>query len=283
MTALEIKKYQVNQTMVWQGKLKRIKGIHQEKPVCFYVRPLNLSDAEAMGNLSAEIYRNLRSGEECFIHKHNKEYYHKIFQNRDTHYVGIFVGKNLIGMSYLKICENTEALQAELPNTPYNFFHHGRNNNENLVGSLGADSVLPAYRGNALNSVMIDYRIALAREIGCTDCTSIVDRNNKWNMMPYFGSGFNLFATSVDPEDGGKISLLHKSIEDQAILSSHKVRIALPFDRLDMIDGLIKHGFVGISFDKADGQMTFAHSDYYSKQKEEASLQRYKNRFQYTM
>lgn len=259
----EIKNYQMNGEMVWQGALSKINGVHQDKPVRFIIRPLNVNDAEAMGRLSENIYENLRAGEECFIHKHSKEYYYDVFQNPKIKYIGVFVGSNLVGMSYLKMCDNKSELQEELPNAEYDFFATERNNGNSRVASFGADSVLPAYRGNSLNQVMIEYRMEQARREGCTDCTSIVDRSNLWNMTPYFTSRFNLFQTAIDPSDGGKISLLHKPIEKATVLSCFKTRVGVPYNRFELIDNMIKKGFIGVEFDRNQGVVTFAHSSYY--------------------
>jgi len=259
----EIKQYQLNGESVWQGSLCKINGRKENKPVHFYIRPLNVNDAPAMGELSENIYNNLRSGEECFIHKHSKEYFYDVFNDTKTKYIGVFIGTHLIGMSYLKICENRAELQEELPNASYDFFQKGRNGNKTRVASLGADSVLPAYRGNSLNAIMINYRLNQAENLGCTDCTSIVDRNNRWNMTPYFACRFNLFATAIDPSDGGKISLLHKPLGQDTVLSCFKSRISLPYDRLELIDGLLKKGFIGVEFDKNKAEVSFAHSSYY--------------------
>ncbi len=262
-----INNYQINGEMVWQGSLSKINGVRQDKPVHFIIRPLNINDAEAMGKLSESIYENLRSGEECFIHKHSKEYYYDVFQNPKINYIGVFVGNTLVGMSYLKICDNKKELQSELPNAQYDFFNDDRNYGNSRIASFGADSVLPEYRGNGLNTVMIEYRIEQARKEGCTDCTSIVDRSNLWNMTPYFTSRFNLFQTTIDPSDGGEISLLHKPIEKETVLSCFKSRIAVPYDRFELIDNMIKKGFIGVEFDRSQGMVTFAHSSYYQPTK----------------
>jgi len=258
----EIRKYKVNGQSVWTGYLTKVNGL-KATPVAFRIRPLNINDAEAMGNLSKTIYENLRIGEECFIHKHTKEYYYQIFQNPDVHYIGVFAGQNLIGMSYITICRNNEELQEELPNSDYDFFNPKRNNGKTKIASFGADSVLPAYRGNGLNTIMINYRIEEAHRLSCTDCTSIVDRNNRWNMLPYFACRFNLFSTAIDPSDGGKISLLHKPIEKETVLSCIKTRVSLPYNRLDLIDSMIEKGFIGIEFNKETADVIFAHSTYY--------------------
>ncbi|MCM1323101.1 MAG: hypothetical protein NC218_02855 [Acetobacter sp.] len=259
----EINNYQINGEMVWQGRLSKINGVTQDKPVHFHIRPLNVNDAEAMGNLSENIYNNLREGEECFIHKHSKEYYYQVFQNPKINYIGVFVGQHLVGMSYLKICDNAKELQDELPNVEYNFFNEDRHYGNSRIASFGADSVLPAYRGNALNTVMIEYRMEQARRMGCTDCTSIVDRSNLWNMTPYFACRFNLFQTAIDPSDGGKISLLHKPIEKETVLSCFRARVSVPYDRFELIDNMIKKGFIGVEFDRTKKEVTFAHSSYY--------------------
>ena len=104
--ATEIKVYRINETEIWQGKLHKVNGENVEKAVRFILRPLNPADAEAMGKLSENIYRHLRKGEECFIHKHSGEYFYNVFDNPHLRYTGIFVGNTLIGMSYLKLCEN---------------------------------------------------------------------------------------------------------------------------------------------------------------------------------
>ena len=256
-----IKKYQLNNEMVWMGDLFKIDGKIQSKPTRFVIRPLNVNDAEQMGELSQKIYSHLKDGEECFIHKHSKEYYYDVFENPNIHYIGVFVGKNLVGMSYLKICQNKEELQEELPNSNYDFF---RNNNLNTrIASFGADSVLPSFRGNSLNAIMIDYRFNLASNLNCTDCTSIVDRNNRWNMTPYFANRFNLFSTAIDPSDNGKISLLHKPMGQDSVLSNKKTRISIPYNRFELIDKMISRGFVGVDFDKTNASVTFAHSSFY--------------------
>lgn len=259
----EIKTYRINDKEIWQGALNKINGEIQERPIRFIIRPLGEEDAPAMGKLSENIYQNLRRGEECFIHKHSKQYFYKVFQKPQLYYNGVFVGDELVGMSYLKICRTGNELEEELPNASYDFFAPSRNAGNSLVGSLGADSVLPAYRGNALNSIMINYRLNQAEQLGCTDCTSIVDRKNRWNMSPYFNNRFNLFATAIDPSDGGQISLLHKPIGQETVLSCFKPKISLPYERLDIIDGLLAKGFIGVAFDKERGEVLFAHSDYY--------------------
>lgn len=263
----EINEYQINGETVWQGSLSKINGVVQEKPVHFYIRPLNINDAEAMGNLSENIYNHLREGEECFIHKHSKEYYYQVFQDTKINYIGVFVGSHLVGMSYLRICDNAKDIEEELPNSEYDFFAKERNGGNSRIASFGADSVLPAYRGNALNTTMIEYRMAEAARMGCTDCTSIVDRSNLWNMTPYFACRFNLFQTAVDPSDGGKISLLHKPIERETVLSCFKTRISLPYDRFELIDNMITKGFIGVEFDRTKKEVTFAHSSYYQSQR----------------
>ena len=258
----EINRSIVNGSMVWQGTISKVDGKVQDKPIKYYIRPLNINDAEKMDALSEKIYNNLKTGEECFIHKHSKEYYFNVFQNKNIHYIGVFIGEHLVAMSYLKLCYNKEELQEELPNSSYDFFDAYKDNVK--IASFGADSVLPSYRGNSLNSIMINYRLEQASQYKCTDCTSIVDRNNRWNMAPYFTNRFNLFSTAVDPSDGGIISLLHKPMGEDTVLSNNKTRITLPYNRFELIDNLIKKGFIGIDFDKTNANVTFAHSTYYS-------------------
>ena len=51
---------------------------------------------------------------------------------------------------------------------------------------------------------------------------------------------------------------------EDSVLSNDKTRITLPYNRFELIDNLIKKGFIGIDFDKTNANVTFAHSTYYS-------------------
>ena len=115
----ELKKYEVNGTNVWIGKLYKVNNIKQEKPINFHIRPLNKKDAEQMGKLSECIYHYLKNGEECFIHKHTKEYFYEVFNDHKIKYIGVFVGEKLVGMSYIRLCENQKDLQQKLKFMPY--------------------------------------------------------------------------------------------------------------------------------------------------------------------
>lgn len=249
-------------------------------------RFLNITDVPVMSEFSKTIYSRLTGEvERKFIHQHSEDYYRNIFLGIPTanqkfpeqvHYIGFFANGQLVGMSYLMICEDEQQLKGELPNSPYDFFKSDRNGKEVKVASFGGDSVLPAYRGNNLNGSMIECRLRMAKKLGCTDCTAIVDRNNRWNMPPYFSNGFNLFATTIDPDDGGPISLLHKPIVGGAALPEDQnikvVRISVPYHRLDLIDDLVMHNNIGIAFNKATGCITFAPSGYYNQKHRPANI-----------
>ena len=248
----ELQKYIVNQRPVWKGHLNKINGEHISSLQNFIIRPLNQNDAASMGDLSADIYRHLGNGEECFIHKHEKEYYHEVFNNPDIHYIGIFAGSNLIGMSYIRVCRDEQSLFDEIPGSPVNFFDRRP---QAKIAALGADCVRPEYRGNNLNQIMIGCRLELAADLGCTDAASIVDRSNHWNMPPYFNNGFKMFATAIDPADGGKIALMHHNLSSS--VQQPAKGISIPYDRFALIDNLIGKGFVGTSYNKEDATVLF--------------------------
>ena len=248
-----LQRYIINQHPVWRGELSKINGSHLQTPSHFVIRRLTPDDAEAMGELSADIYRHLNRGEECFIHKHEKEYYNQVFNNPDIHYIGAFAGSTLIGMSYIHICRDEQSFADEIPNSPVSFFTrrpHAK------IAALGADCVRPEYRGNNLNQIMIGCRLELAADLGCTDAASIVDRSNHWNMPPYFNNGFKMFATAIDPADGGKIALMHHNLNNHQPRNTQNT-IAIPFNRFNIIDNLLAKGFVGIGYTKETASINF--------------------------
>lgn len=248
-----LQKYTLNNQPIWRGELSKINGIPAPKPSHFIIRRLTAADAEAMGDLSANIYRHLNVGEECFIHKHEKEYYNQVFNNPNIRYIGVFAGSNLIGMSYLNICRNEQDFADEIPGSPVNFFDRRP---QAKIASLGADCVRPEYRGNNLNQIMIGCRLELAADFGCTDAASIVDRSNHWNMPPYFNNGFKMFATAIDPADGGKIALMHHNMSPSSQKNTTN-GIAIPYNRFTIIDNLLAKGFVGIGYTKETASINF--------------------------
>ncbi len=248
-----LEKYTLNNQPVWRGRLNKYNGQILEKPAHFIIRPLNRDDASAMGNLSAEIYQNLNQGEECFIHQHEKTYYRDVFNNPDIRYIGIFAGQQLIGMSYLRICRGQQAVDEELPNSPINFFNR---RNDSKVAAFGADCVLPQYRGNNLNQIMISCRLEIAKDLNCTDAVSIVDRHNRWNMPPYFNNGFHMFATAIDPADNGQIALMHHNIAEPQTAKTN-FGISIPYNRFEIIDTLLQKGFIGNSYNKENAALLF--------------------------
>lgn len=248
----ELQKYIINKHPVWKGRLNKINGLVTALPQHFIIRPLNKNDAASMGDLSADIYRHLGKGEECFIHKHEKEYYYDVFNNPDMHYIGIFAGSRLIGMSYIRICHDEQSFADEIPNSPVNFFDRRP---QAKIAALGADCVRPEYRGNNLNQIMIGCRLELAQSLGCSDAASIVDRSNHWNMPPYFNNGFKMFATAIDPADGGKIALMHHNLRNTDFQKTNG--ISIPYNRFAVIDNLLDKGFIGVRYNKEDAAILF--------------------------
>lgn len=256
-----IRRYIINERPVWQGRLHKINNQVVDNPPSFIIRPLNHKDVEAMGELSSEIYNHLGRGEECFIHKHDKQYYLETVNRPDLHYLGVFRGEKLIGMSYLRICRSLEEFTQEIPGCRQNFFTTA----ESKIAALGADSVLPAYRGNSLNRIMIAYRLELARHLQCQKAASIIDRSNHWNMPPYFKNGFQMFGSAIDPADGGKIALMSYNLQapksvpeqEQNQTASIQPKISVPFNRFDIIDKLFAKGFIGCGYNKQNGSITF--------------------------
>jgi len=249
---MDLEQYIINQHSVWRGKITKIDGVMIPNPQKFIIRPLSRQDSDKMSNLSSTIYNHLNKGEECFIHKHNKEYYQQVFDNKDISYIGIFVGSELVGMSYSYLCDNKEKLDNEIPNNPINFFQRHPNM---IAVSLGADCVHPKYRGNNLNKIMIQYRLEQAKAQGYTDAFSIIDRNNNWNMPPYFNNGFKMFATTIDPADGGQIALMHYNIKYPENYS--KVGINVAYNNFTQIDKLISKGFIGGSYNSEHKTINF--------------------------
>lgn len=256
----------LNGSTLYNGRISKYKGIKLDGGVSFYVRPLTIKDSSAMEDLSVCIYDNLKEGQECFIHQHDRSYYRNVLSSEDSNvtYIGAFVGRQLVAMSFVRMIDNEQELQEELPNHKMNFFSEDRRENfgDIKVAAFGSDSVHPKYRGNQLNTIMVGCRMELAKQMGATDWVSIIDRKNVWNMSPYFSHGFAMFGAGVDPADNGKIALLHRPVREKVSIGERVEKSH--FNNMNTIDEMLYRNKVGVGFNKATQEILFAQTDYYA-------------------
>ncbi|MDD4555877.1 MAG: hypothetical protein PHE89_00925 [Alphaproteobacteria bacterium] len=266
MSEMILKERARSNAMEISGQISKYKGRSLSKKLSFYLRPLTMKDCSAMEDLSMCIYDNLKEGQECFIHKHDRKYYREIMtqENSDTKFVGVFIGHQLIAMSNFKMVETYASLQEEFPNHKLNIFSKDRRLGEVKVAVLGSDSVHPKFRGNHLNKTMIDYRQKLAGHLGATDVVSIIDRKNVWNMTPYFENEFNMFSSGIDPADNGKIALMHRPLRDNVVRAEGEVETS-HFENFNQIDKMFYMNRIGVGYDKESKKIMFARTDYYDK------------------
>lgn len=261
MNCESIKEYELNNRPIWRGMLSKMHGEQLKSPTDYVIRLLVPSDADKMGALSAEIYHNLSIGQECFIHKHEKAYYHQSFREKDLYYIGVFAHNRLIGMSYLRVCKNKEQVISEIPGCSEQALPVS---SEKPVAAFGADSILPAYRGNRLNQMMIQFRLNLAKKLGCGYAASIIDRQNHWNMSPYFENGFRMFGSAVDPADNGKIALMSFNMK-RLETRKEALHIWVSYRRTKLIDRALAFGFEGVGFDTVTRNILFEASPVHVK------------------
>lgn len=251
---------------LYSGKISKYKGEMLEGGISFYVRPLGVKDCCAMEDLSVCIYDNLKEGQECFIHKHDRNYYRDILSDEEAkvNYLGVFVGRHLVAMSFVRMIDNEKELQEELPNHKMNFFSQERKSEfgDVKIAAFGSDSVHPKYRGNQLNTVMVECRMNVSKQMGATDWVSIIDRKNVWNMSPYFSKGFSMFAAGVDPIDSGSIALLHRPVMERVTLGREFEKIH--YENMNTIDKILYMNKVGVGYNKKTQEILFAPTDYYS-------------------
>lgn len=244
MTTQTLKKIKLHNQTIWHGRIEKFNGQTLIYRPRFYIRPLQNTDVKEMSILSEKIYQKLKKEEECFIHKHDQSYYEETLKNSNIHFIGVFVGTQLIGMSALYVCENAKTLTNEIPGIPDHLLQRYDNS---LSGALGGDCVLPEFRGNNINQAMIAYRMELAQQIKCQQVFSIIDRNNHWNMAPYFNNQFKMFASAIDPSDNGQISLMHHHFNRQTLISGKKISVF--YTQFDKIDFLLANDYIGKKYD----------------------------------
>lgn len=240
--------------LLFQGYLSKKDG-HEIKEASFHVRLLKKEDALKMFALSQKIYSSLKPEEKTFIHKHEDiSYYKNITDDRSMAYMGVFHKGTLIGMSYIKICADLQTFSNEIPNQTSQAF-----DDNSFVATFGGDCVLPAYRGNKLNQIMVRIRKELAQKIGCQEAYAIIDRNNINNLTPYFANHFSLISSGIDPTDNGPIYTMQiglKRSNTGRIRTPSQFTFASVKDK-ERIDNLLAQNFQGVRYDTLCQMMEF--------------------------
>ncbi len=242
-------KLKINNQDIWVGLLSKQNG-EKISPARFFIRPLEKKDAQEMAHLSKEIYHKLLQHEQCYIHQHTSDYFETVFDKKDISYIGVFCDNKLIAMSYLRILKNQEDFLSEIPGFQKQTFSNGEK-----VASLGGDCVHPMYRGNGLNQLMIEYRLEKANRKLCQAVYSIIDRNNHWNMPPYFNNRFQMLSCGIDPSDGGDIAVMRYKKEKRAKTGA---KIAVSSHHFDIIDRLIDSDYVGHEYNPKTKEISFS-------------------------
>ncbi len=242
--------------------LRKINHIPTEEPKCYHMRRLSRQDVDAMASLSAVIYGALAKGQECFIHKHDRAYYEQMMNNPKMHFVGAFNGRQLIAMSYVRIVNSRKELFEEFPSSNISFL--GR---DFQAACLGADSVHPDYRGNSINANMIHFRLKYAGHLGVKDCLSIIDRENIWNMRPYFANDFVMMGADVDPSDGGNIALMHRRLGAKAAYNKDNY-VEVPFDHFGLLNKMFAYRRVAVGYNSQTRSLRMVCCDAYQPQQQ---------------
>ena len=246
----KIIKQEVGGTSIWFAPLLRGNEQNQEKKVCV-IRPLSFCDVHKMGKLSQEIYAHLQEDEKCFIHQHNGRYFSSVFNQKDITYIGVFYDSKLIGMSYLRVCKDKERFLEEIPMTSV-----PEVTSHKPIATFGGDCVHPDYRGNGLNRLMINFRLHLAKKQGCYKTYSIIDRNNRWNMRPYFDNDFCMIDSGIDPSDNGKIAFMCRRTGKQVDVKNSMKSVS--FYHHEQVDYLLQNGYVAHRFNIETQHLVFS-------------------------
>ena len=256
--------YNTENSIVGQLPINKLNHQLLERPILAKVRQLAKADIPAMASLSEVIYDSLAEGQECFIHKKDEAYFENTIDNDNINYFGVFDRGNLVAMSVLNVVEDNTGLWEEFPTARLDFFSEQRAQRLGVekvrVACLGADSVHPDYRGNNINSSMVAFRTEYAKKHEISDCVSIIDRKNVWNMKPYFNNDYTMFDSTIDPADNGKIALFHLPLKENR--QNDNINEEIVYTDFSSIDNHFKNDKVCTGVSRS-GHLQMANTSYY--------------------
>lgn len=68
-----------------------------------------------------------------------------------------------------------------------------------------------------------------------------------------------MYATAIDPADGGKIALMHHNLKTK---TDHPQRgVSVHFASFNLIDKLLARGYIGCGYNKETSTLTFVQSN----------------------
>jgi len=129
----------------------------------------------------------------------------------------------------------------------------------NKIAVMQGAIVDPAYRGNNLQGVLVDERMAVSKKNGRTEIYSEVALNNSFSWSVLLKKGLEIEATGKSPYTGADVYVMHGHLPAlRRDFAASAPRAVVPQSDVPKQEKLLKEGYKGVEFDKTKSTITFA-------------------------
>lgn len=166
------------------------------------IKTCNSSDVNDIYNIQEIVINNFKDEEKGYFLPFTKECYLKILNNpdRDGEIYGAFYDNKMIAWIFLSITTRMEQIKNFIPNI------------EGKCADIDGVIVLPEYRGNVLQKILVNYLESKAKEKGITNVVAEVTFGNEFSLKNLQELGYEI-KTWYQKDENIKRHILFKKLE----------------------------------------------------------------------
>ena len=146
------------------------------------IRTCNSSDVKDIYNIQEEVINNFKNDEKGYFLPFTEEWYFRIVNNplKDGEIYGAFYNNKMIAWIYLSISTRMEQIKSFIPDI------------KGKCADIDGVIVLPEYRGNGLQKLLVKYLEEKAKEKGICNIVAEVTFGNEYSLRNLQDSGYEI-------------------------------------------------------------------------------------------
>ena len=166
------------------------------------IRTCNSNDVKDIYNIQEEVINHFKDNEKGYFLPFTEEWYLRIVNNplKDGEIYGAFYNNKMIAWIFLSISSRMEQIKSFVPDI--------KGNCADIDGVI----VLPEYRGNGLQKILVNYLEKKAKEKGINNIVAEVTFGNKYSLNNLQDLGYDI-KTWYQKDENIRRHILLKKLE----------------------------------------------------------------------
>ena len=167
------------------------------------IRTCNSTDVKDIYNIQEIVINNFKKEEKGYFLPFTEEWYLRIVNNpdKDGEIYGAFCNNKMIAWIFLSVSTRMEQIQSFIPDI------------DGKCADIDGVIVLPEYRGNALQKILVNYLESKAKEKGITNIVAEVTFGNDFSLNNLQSLGYEI-KTWYQKDENIKRHILLKELKN---------------------------------------------------------------------